>query len=131
MGWPSISFAANPNTRSAWALTISISPPGSIITIAFGADSTTCRKRSSSRLREEMSTIADSTIVPSSVSIGFRPISTGNSLPSFFRPYRSRPAPIGRDCGSWKNEPRRSGWLRAKPLRHQHLDRLAEHLARG
>ncbi len=54
--------------------------------------------------------MAESTIGPSSVSIGFRPISIGNSLPSFFRPYRSRPAPMGRDTGLVKNEPRKSGW---------------------
>ena len=41
---------------------------------------------------------------------GFSPISIGNSLPSFFNPKRSRPAPIGRDSGRWKNEVRRSGW---------------------
>ena len=79
------------------------------MTIALGADSTTCRKRSSNRLREVMSTMAESTIGPSSVSIGFKPISIGNSLPSFFRPYRSRPAPIGREIGLPKNEPRRFG----------------------
>ena len=53
--------------------------------------------------------MAESTIGPSSVSIGFSPISIGNSLPSFFRPYRSRPAPIGRDAGSVKE---RSAQLR-------------------
>ena len=77
--------------------------------MAFGADSTTCRKRSSSRLRDEMSTMAESTIGPSSVSIGFRPISTGNSLPSLLQAVKIAPAPIGREAGSPKNEPRRSG----------------------
>jgi hypothetical protein len=57
-----------------------------IITIALGADFTTKRKRSSSRLRPEVSKMADSTMVTSSGSIGFRPISMGNSLPSFLRP---------------------------------------------
>ena len=71
--------------RSAWALTISILPSLLIITIALGADSTTCRKRSSSLLREEMSTMAESTIGPSSVSIGLSPISIGNSLPSLLQ----------------------------------------------
>jgi hypothetical protein len=37
-------------------------------------------------LRSEMSTTEDSTITPSSVSMGLRPISTGNSLPSLRRP---------------------------------------------
>ncbi len=55
--------------------------------------------------------MADSTIGPSSVSIGLRPISIGNSLPSFFSPYRSRPTPMGRDTGAEKNEPRSPGWL--------------------
>ena len=44
------------------------------------------RSASSAALRYVISTIADSTIVPSSVSIGFKPISTGNSLPSFLTP---------------------------------------------
>ena len=99
-----------------------------IITIAFGADSTTCRKRSSSFLREEMSTMAESTIGPSSVSIGLSPISIGNSLPSLFRPYRSRPAPMGRDTGSEKNEERKSGMVVPEAWRHQNLDRLLQHV---
>ena len=75
--------------------------------------------------------MADSTIVPSSVSIGFRPISIGNSLPSFFSPYRSRPAPIGRDSGWWKNDPRKLRMVAAEALGDQHLDRLAEHFRAG
>ena len=35
---------------------------------------------------------------------------------------------MGRDTGSWKNEPRSVGMVAAEALRHQHLDRLAEHL---
>ena len=44
---PSISARAKPNTRSACAFTISMMPRWLIITIAFGADSTTWRNRSS------------------------------------------------------------------------------------
>ena len=40
--------------------------------------------------------------VPSSVSSGLRLISTGNSVPSLCRPYRSSPAPITRARGSPK-----------------------------
>ncbi len=72
--------------------------------------------------------MAESTMVPSSVSMGFKPISIGNSLPSFFRPYRSRPAPMGRETGFVKKEPRSPGWCVPESLRHQHFDRLAQHL---
>ena len=74
-----------PKSRTVCALTISIRP-SALMTIAFGADSTTRRKRSSSRFRSVISTIAESTIVPSSVSMGLRPISTGNSEPSLRNP---------------------------------------------
>jgi hypothetical protein len=43
-------------------------------------------RAASAALRSVISTIADSTITPSSVSIGFNPISTGNSLPFFLIP---------------------------------------------
>src|ERR671919_310031 len=64
-------------------------------------------------LRSEMSTMTDRTMTPWSVSIGLRPISTGNSLPSFLSANRSRPAPIGRDCGAKKND--RRIWLPCHP----------------
>ena len=72
--------------------------------------------------------MAESTIGPSSVSMGLRPISMGNSLPSFFRPYRSRPAPIGRDTGSSKNEPRSFGWCLRKRSGTSISIGLAQHL---
>src|SRR5262249_19180772 len=72
------------------------------IQIITGAVFATRRKRSSlsrraasMRLRSVMSTTELSTNLPSGVSTGFKTISTATSVPSFRRPYRSRPAPIG------------------------------------
>src|SRR5260221_14783 len=56
-----------------------------------------------------MSTMALRTQAPWSVWMGFKPISTGNSLPSFRKPHRSRPAPIARARGSCMNAARFAG----------------------
>ena len=66
----------------------------------------------STSFRSEMSRIAADTSTPSSVSIGLRLISTGNSLPSLRRPKSSNPDPIGRTRGSAKNPPR---WPTCRP----------------
>jgi hypothetical protein len=46
-----------------------------------------------------MSTMAAIAIGPVGVSIGLRPISTGNSVPFLRSANRSRPSPIGRAVG--------------------------------
>ena len=58
-----------------------------------------------------MSVTEARTNTPAPLSIGFNPISTGNSAPSFLRPNRSRPAPIGRLWGSAWKVSRRAGCL--------------------
>src|SRR5881394_1758180 len=93
----------------------------------LGADSTTARNRASARLRAVISTTEASTKKPSSVSIGFSPISTGISTPSLRSPYSSRPAPIARVCGLAKKSVRKIG-CPAEPLRDQVLDGLAQQL---
>ena len=105
-----------------------IFPWSLIMTMALGADSTTRRKRSSARFLSVMSTMAASTNAPSSVEMGFSPISTGNSWPSLRRPKRSRPAPMERERGSAKKSQavRRVG--RAEALGDEKLDRALEEL---
>src|SRR5260221_463006 len=80
IGCPSSSSRAYPNRRSISRFTRIIFPPRSIITMPLGADSTAARKRTSARLRALMSTTEASTKSPSSVSMGFKPISTGIGL---------------------------------------------------
>ena len=65
---------------------------------------------------------------PSSVSIGFNPISTGNSLPSFLRPNRSRLAPIDRGRGSAKKRRAHFRMITAEPFRDEHFYRLTQKL---
>ncbi|MNL66159.1 hypothetical protein D3C87_1905790 [compost metagenome] len=69
------------------------------ITIASGAASSKSLNFWSAFLRSVMSRIALITMVPSSVSMGLRLISTGNSAPSWRRPYNSSPAPMVRVRG--------------------------------
>ena len=75
-----------------------------------------------------MSRIAADTSMPSSVSIGLRLISTGNSLPSLRRPKSSSPDPIGRTRGSAKKPPRWPSVSTAKTLGHQCLDWHAQEI---
>src|SRR5690349_14027950 len=77
----------------------------------LGDESTATRKRASARWRAVMSTMVLRTNIPSSVATGVSPISTGTCEPSLRRPYNSRPAPIARTLGSWKNALRWSGWF--------------------
>ena len=65
--------------------------------------SSTCSRRRrascSAALRAVMSINDARTNTPRVVRIGLSPTSTGNSLPSFRRPKRSRPTPIARPLG--------------------------------
>ena len=95
-GFPIISAAVYPKMRSAPLFQLVTMPSKSLLTMASSEDSimaarernrySLSRSACSAALRSVISTIADSTIGPSSVSTGFNPISIGNSLPSFLRP---------------------------------------------
>ncbi len=91
-----------------------IRPAWSTSTIASGADSRSPRNLASARLRSLMSRMELIASTPSSVWSGLKPISTGNSLPSFCRPYSSRPIPIERVRGSPKYAVRCPVWARRK-----------------
>src|SRR5207248_11717725 len=78
-----------------------------------------------------MSTTALRTNVPSGVSSGANPISTGNSVPSFRRANSSRPTPIARAIGASKKSPAIAGMGMTETLRHQGLDRTANNLFAG
>ena len=72
----------------------------SLARLAFSSSTFfSCRVRSN-RFRSVTSRMELLTRTPSSVSSGLRLISTGNSLPSLRRPYRSMPPPMGRTRGS-------------------------------
>jgi hypothetical protein len=93
MRWPARSRALRPVRSQRARLTRTTQPSPSAIAIPIGDPSKAPRKSSSavrrsvsSRLRVVMSRIALETIMPSSVSIGLRLISMGNSLPSLRSP---------------------------------------------
>ena len=87
--WPASSLALRPVRSHSAPLTRTTRPSASASAMPIGEPSKAPRKSSSavrsstsSRLRALMSRMALETIMPSSVSIGLRLISTGNSLPS-------------------------------------------------
>ena len=67
--------------------------------LAASAASLARRSSSSARLRSVMSRMMPMTRPFPPALFGLSVMSTGNSLPSFRRPYNSRPEPIGRDRG--------------------------------
>src|SRR5437870_5051766 len=93
-----------------------------------GAASSRPRNFWSACLRSVMSRMALETSMPSSVSIGLRLISTGNSEPSLRWPYSSRPgshrahARLGEKARSVLRMPA------TKALRREDLDRLPQQL---
>ena len=112
MGWPSSSSRLQPNSFTACELTRTMCPSRLTMTMASGAASNRSLNFWSARLRSVMSRMALITMVPSSVSMGLRLISTGNSPPSLRRPCSSSPAPMVRVRG-WPKKPLR--WPRWAP----------------
>ena len=95
-------------------------PPASVPTASIFWDwrswPSRSRRSCSAAFLAPMSTIELRTNMPSSVSIGFKPISTGISVPSLRSPKSSRPAPIARLVGDekkWARSVGCRGWKRA------------------
>ena len=68
-----------------------------------------CKISCCARFRSVISNIALRTQVSPAIRMGFNPISTGNSVPSFRSPKRSRPAPMDRASGRDINSARTAG----------------------
>ena len=102
MDCPIISSAVYPNRRVAPEFQLVTTPSSVLPTIASSDESTIAARRTfaaSARLRSVTSRMELETKTPSSVSIGLRLISTGNSVPSLRRPKRSRVEPMDLNCG--------------------------------
>ena len=72
--------------------------------------------------------MADSTIVPSSVSIGFRPISIGKLAAVLLQTEQVAAGAHRPRFGMVKERAAQLRMVAAEALGHQHLDRLAQHL---